>query len=94
MRVYKNGVSAAFKDYSLNIGGITERSLMIGKQGSQYFFGLIDEARIYTEALPSTEIQKHYVQGLEKLLANQAITQAEYDQRMEEFNQSLVLYEE
>jgi len=94
MRVYKNGVSAAFKDYSLNIGGITERSLMIGKQGSQYFFGLIDEARIYTEALPSTEIQKHYVQGLERLLTNQVITKAEYDQRIEEFNQSLVLYEE
>jgi prepilin-type N-terminal cleavage/methylation domain-containing protein len=54
-----------------------------------YFSGLIDEARIYLEVLPTTEIQKHYVQGLEKLLANQAITRAEYDQRMEEFNQSL-----
>jgi prepilin-type N-terminal cleavage/methylation domain-containing protein len=51
--------------------------------------GLIDEVRIYSEALPSTEIQKHYVQGLEKLLFNQVITQAEYDQRVEDFNQSL-----
>ena len=58
------------------------------------FKGLIDDVRIYTEALPSTEIQKHYVQGLERLLANQAITQTEYDQRMEEFNQSLVRHEE
>jgi len=56
--------------------------------------GLIDEVRIYSAALPATEIQKHYVQGLNKLLANQAITKAEYDQRMEEFNQSLVQYEE
>jgi len=61
---------------------------------TNYFPGLIDDVRIYTEALPATEIQKHYVQGLGKLLANQAITQAEYDQRMAEFNQSLVLYEE
>jgi len=55
-----------------------------------YFPGLIDEVRIYSEALPATEIQEHYVQGLNKLLANQVITQAEYDQRMEEFNQYLV----
>jgi prepilin-type N-terminal cleavage/methylation domain-containing protein len=59
-----------------------------------YWNGLIDDVRIYSEALPSTEIQKHYVQGLKKLLSNQAITQAEYDQRMEEFNQSLVRHEQ
>jgi prepilin-type N-terminal cleavage/methylation domain-containing protein len=57
------------------------------------WLGEIDEVRIYAAALPTTEIQKHYVQGLEKLLSNQAITQSEYDQRMEEFDQSLVLYE-
>jgi prepilin-type N-terminal cleavage/methylation domain-containing protein len=55
--------------------------------------GLIDDVRIYSEALPATEIQKYYVQGLDKLLVNQVITQLEYDQRMAKFNQSLVLYE-
>jgi prepilin-type N-terminal cleavage/methylation domain-containing protein len=67
-------------------------SFKIGSPGSpyNYFSGLIDEVRIYVAALPSTEIQKHYVQGLNKLLSNQVITQVEYDQRMEEFNQSLV----
>jgi len=67
-------------------------SFKIGSPGSPYnsFSGLIDDVRIYSEALPATEIQKHYVQGLNKLLDNQAITQAEYDKRMEEFNQSLV----
>jgi len=54
------------------------------------FNGLIDGVRIYSTALPATEIQKHYVQGLEKLLSKQSITKAEYDQRMTEFNQSLV----
>jgi len=68
-------------DLSLNIGR---------RANSQFYFpGLIDEVRIYSEALPSAEIQKHYVQGLERLLAKQAITQAEYDQRMEEFIQFL-----
>ena len=62
----------------------------IGKGLSDYFSGLIDEVRIYSEALPATEIQKHYVQGLNKLLVNQAITQSEYDKRMKEFNQYLV----
>jgi prepilin-type N-terminal cleavage/methylation domain-containing protein len=63
-------------------------NFLIG-QSSLSINGLIDDVRIYSEALPSTEIKKHYVQGLEKLLTNQAITQSEYDQRMEEFNQSL-----
>jgi len=54
------------------------------------FSGLIDGVRIYSAALPATEIQKHYVQGLRKLLTDQAITQTEYDQRMEEFKKSLV----
>jgi prepilin-type N-terminal cleavage/methylation domain-containing protein len=75
----------------------TAGTLEIGRYGKNpitFFNGFIDDVRIYSEALPSTEIQKHYVQGLKNLLSNQAITQAEYDQRMEEFNQSLVRHEQ
>jgi hypothetical protein len=68
--------------------------LYIGRADSSYFNGTIDEVRIYRTSLSSTEIQKHYVQGLENLLANQVITQTEYDQRMKEFNQYLVRHEE
>jgi prepilin-type N-terminal cleavage/methylation domain-containing protein len=72
----------------------TSNPLEIGRRyNSAVFFGLIDDIRIYSEVLPMTEIQKHYVQGLGKLMANQSITQVEYDQRMAEFNQSLVLHE-
>jgi HPt (histidine-containing phosphotransfer) domain-containing protein len=53
------------------------------------FSGIIDEMHIYAKALPSAEVQKLYVKGLEKLFENNAITQAEYDQKMEEFEQSL-----
>jgi prepilin-type N-terminal cleavage/methylation domain-containing protein len=73
--------------------GCTRSITSSGRIGSFYglycFSGFMDEVRIYSEALPSTEIQKHYVRGLERLLSNQAITQAEYNQRMEEFNQFL-----
>jgi prepilin-type N-terminal cleavage/methylation domain-containing protein len=74
-----------------NVDSVTKK-LTIGaeNEGSvKWFNGLIDEVRVYTTALSPAEIQMHYVQGLEKLLANQAITQVEYDQRMEEFNQFL-----
>jgi hypothetical protein len=84
-KVYINGELILQKTFSGTIGDSLGHALTIGRYGN----GLIDEVRIYSEALPSTEIQKHYVQGLNNLLANQAITQVEYDQRMAEFNQYL-----
>jgi prepilin-type N-terminal cleavage/methylation domain-containing protein len=94
-KVYLNGVE--IQNISKSIGNITYpniRSVGVGAQDldvspESFFNGLIDDVRIYSVALPSTEIQKHYVQGLERFLANQTITQVEYDQRMEEFNQYL-----
>ena len=94
IRFYINGVQIGSK---IRSGSLIDNSndLSIGSYNfaSGFFNGLIDEVRIYAEALPTTEIQKHYTQGLNKLLVSQAITQSEYDQRMKEFNQSLVLYE-
>jgi prepilin-type N-terminal cleavage/methylation domain-containing protein len=91
VRLYVNGVEKDNIPFSGNIPDINA-NLWFGNRNDNWgtFNGLIDEIRIYAEALPSTEIQKHYVQGLKKLLSNQAITQIEYDQRMEEFNQYLV----
>jgi prepilin-type N-terminal cleavage/methylation domain-containing protein len=92
MRIYINGQIDGTPSAQSGLIDITIQPLIIGAYdtaGHYCFDGLIDEVRIYAEALPSTEIQKQYVQGLEKLLANQAITQTEYDQRMEKFNQSL-----
>ena len=98
----KNGyffINGEKKEFSNNVfaGDISsDHKFSMGRNasgGSYYFNGLIDEIHIYTEALDASAIQEHYVQGLKKLLTNQAITQAEYDQRMDKFNQSLVLYE-
>jgi prepilin-type N-terminal cleavage/methylation domain-containing protein len=90
VRIYKDGIQVgitprtgaiATNDVTAKIGTYT---------GTTYNFnGILDGIRIYAEALPATGIQKRYVQGLNKLLANQAITQAEYDQRMREFSQYL-----
>lgn len=91
IRIYKNSIMIKERIDNIPVSiAATHTSRYFGRYSSIYFSGLIDEARIYTEALSTTEIQKHYVQGLNKLLANQAITQTEYNQRMEELNQSLV----
>jgi len=69
-------------EYSGNID-TSGSALYIGYSASaaEYFKGLIGEIRIYAKALPATEIQKQYVQGLNNLLASQAITQTEYDKK-------------
>jgi len=95
IRLFKDGVSDTPGTFEGS--RITGNVFTIGAwatTGGRNFGGSIDDVRVYTAALSSTEIQKHYAQGLGKLLVNQAITQAEYDQRMTEFNQSLVLYEQ
>ena len=91
-KIYKDGILLKEETPTVLNINVTTNTVRIGhdRWGTEkYFDGLIDNVRIYSEALPSTEIQKHYVRGLEKLLSNQAITQVEYDQRMEEFNQYL-----
>lgn len=45
----------------------TANSLQIGSRNNDLFFnGLIDDGRIYSQALSAFEIQKHYVEGLVK----------------------------
>jgi hypothetical protein len=94
VKYYKDGINLETDLFAGTLAS-SGRNLTLGKSGDGYssFLGFIDEVRIYSKALSSFEIQNHYVQGLKNLLANQAIGQAEYNQRMEEFNQSLVLYE-
>jgi prepilin-type N-terminal cleavage/methylation domain-containing protein len=90
VKIYVNGELDGSLEATGSINSVTTPVKIGTHKTNEYFFkGYIDEVHVYTEALPATEIRKHYVQGLEKLLASQAITQSEYDQRMEEFNQSL-----
>jgi len=94
MVLYLDGVGKSPSSVSGKLKTTGSSLVIAGDSPSRVINGLIDEVRIYSAALPSTEIQKHYVQGLNKLLVNQAITKAEYERRMEKFDQSLVRYEE
>jgi len=92
--VYRNGQRVYSRPQSGNMGENTN-ALRVGARGApgaaySFFSGLIDEVRVYNAALPSAQIQQHYVQGLQSLLVNKAISYQEYSQRMAEFNQTLV----
>jgi len=51
---------------------------------SSYFFnGLLDDVRIYNGALSTSQIKQEYIAGLNSLLANNNISEEEYDQRLE-----------
>lgn len=86
---YINGVAGKSISASGNLKSVTK--LRIGDIGNMNFFnGFIDEVRIYNAALPTAQIQQHYAEGLKSLLANNAITEQEYAQRISDFNQILV----
>jgi prepilin-type N-terminal cleavage/methylation domain-containing protein len=59
-------------------------SVKIGKNsGVEYYFkGLIDDVRIYNQAIPASEIQQNYYIGLNKLLLNNGIGNIEYKNRL------------
>ena len=64
-------------------------SLAVSKGSDAYHKGSIDDVRIYNAAISATQIQQNYLAGLNKLLANNAISRGEYDQRLSEFNKSI-----
>jgi len=89
-KIYINGILAPGAAEGDMIPNITDAVPVVGRLATiRYFKGFIDEVRIYSQALSSLEIQNRYVQGLEKLLANGAINQAEYERRVSEFSRSL-----
>jgi len=48
---------------------------------SHYFIGFLDDVRIYSSALSTSQIKQEYIAGLNSLLAND-ISKEEYDQRL------------
>ena len=85
--VYKNHVDVSAKSSTnmstdvLYIGGLdgTADSLK----------GSIDEVRIYNSIIPTSQIRENYLAGLNKLLANNTITQTEYNQRVVSLNKNI-----
>ncbi len=65
LKIYINGEEK--KAWSLAAVAASSNPLLIGKRtDGSYFRGLIDEIKIYNQALGSGEIQKHYVRGAVK----------------------------
>ena len=82
--IYINGsLSRTPQNYSTSLLS-TSYDLNIGKRNpDNYFFGgLIDDVRIYNQAISTSEIQENYFLGINNLYKNNGITNIEYTQRI------------
>jgi type II secretory pathway pseudopilin PulG len=52
--------------------------------GAEEYQGLIDDVRIYNNAIPISRIEQNYYVGINKLFKNNGITSIEYNQRIAE----------
>ncbi len=68
--------SEAKSDSSLLIGSLTTTSYP--------FKGYIDDVRIYSAALSSSQIKQNYIAGLDSLLSNGNISKEDYNRRINE----------
>jgi prepilin-type N-terminal cleavage/methylation domain-containing protein len=74
---------------SVNMG--TDTLYIGGLDGTvDSFTGLIDDIRIYNQALSSSEINQNYYIGINKLFKNQGIALNEFNQRITELKTNLV----
>jgi prepilin-type N-terminal cleavage/methylation domain-containing protein len=85
-RLYINSVQlGAAKSLSNLVLSDTSRNLYIGSySGSPGFQGNMDTIRIYGAALTASAIQKSYIAGLDRLLAEGGITKEDHQQRISE----------
>jgi prepilin-type N-terminal cleavage/methylation domain-containing protein len=62
----------------------TSYEIIIGADATTYYHlnGLIDDARLYKEAMPTSQIKEQYYAGLNSLLINGGITKEEYLSRI------------
>jgi hypothetical protein len=79
-RIFING-----KDQSTTqtlTGNINAYFNYIGREGGNFFNGLIDEVQIYNVAISESEIEQNYLSGLNNLYAKGLITELEYNERL------------
>jgi prepilin-type N-terminal cleavage/methylation domain-containing protein len=83
LKIYVNG--AHYNSNSIGAGKTIDTNtevLQIGGYTNAIFNGYIDEAKVYNEIIPAFKIKDNYYSGLNKLLANNGIDIAEYNQRL------------
>ncbi|MFA5249011.1 MAG: LamG-like jellyroll fold domain-containing protein [Candidatus Paceibacterota bacterium] len=89
-KIYINGVLQPVS-YTGTISSVTASPSGTAKIGRDIWNGatlnaFIDEVRIYNAALPASAIRENYLAGLDKLLANNQITDQDYRQRLADLN--------
>ena len=96
IRPYLNSVNGTNVARTINPVA-NDLSLFIGKgrdpSVNYYFDGIIDEVRIYNEALSTSQIKQNYYLGLNNLFKSQGITLNEFNQRIVELKYNLASYE-
>jgi len=55
-----------------------------GWWGNIYFSGLMDDVRIYNQAIPASQVKEEYYSGLNRLLANKEMETKEFSLRLTE----------
>ncbi len=84
VRFYKNG--NLINTIAQTVSGAGDaQPFSIGRYGNYsglYYYGSIDEVRIFNEAIPTSQIKEEYYAGLNNLLINGSITKEEYVERI------------
>jgi prepilin-type N-terminal cleavage/methylation domain-containing protein len=89
-KVYTNGVLKN-TDTGKSLGLTTVIALRIGGQAQSIWTrGLIDDVRVYNQAIPASEIEQNYFVGINNLYKNNGITLNEFNQRIVELKTNLV----
>jgi prepilin-type N-terminal cleavage/methylation domain-containing protein len=95
-RVFIDGEEVVYSIKNAMVNpSINSIALCVGAEegGSWFFNGKIDDVRIYSQAIPTSEIQQNYYLGLNKLFNNNGISLNEFNQRLVQLKTNLSKYE-
>jgi len=85
---YKDGLLDGGINNTISFSDIYESAANVqmggGSSSDRYFYGLIDEVKIYDAALTSSQIKQNYIAGLDSLLSNGNISKEDYNRRINE----------
>ena len=88
VKTYINGIDYTGSQQGTGSGPIINSAntlvLGIGRWTGGYFYGSMDDVRIYSEAIPTSQIQQNYYAGLNKLFTKKGIEISEYQNRLAE----------
>ena len=96
LKIYINGVLNVTCATSFNYGiGTNNNNLLFGYLGwwgsnNAYLNGIMDEIRIYNEAVSTTQIEQNYYIGTNRLFIHDLSDKMEYIKRIVDLKQSLV----